>query len=590
MKESGANAQMISKLFFHLLPIQILLCLVGAVNGIVSSLFASNYVGTDAMSAISLYAPVTQFVGAVSTMLVGGSQILCGTYMGKNQVDRTQAVFSLDVLICTLLSLLLSALLFLAAMTNLTRFAAPESAVRQALNQYLLGQALGILPMMLGQQLSAFLSLENQTRRSFTASLVFIAVNVVLNFLFVAVLRMNAFGLALASSLGLWVFFLIQALYYFRGKSLLRLKLRGLSFRSAGEILKIGFPGAISNGYQTLRRILVNMLIVQYVGSIGLSAFTASDTLLGIVWAIPAGIVAVSRMLMSISIGEEDRQTLADIMRVVLYKCVPMMTAIAALLILCAVPLTRLFYRDAANPVYGMTVWSFRILPLCMPLSVICMNFVCYGQASGKQLLVHLLSILDGVVCVVAFSAMLVPVIGLNGVFLANVLNGVVTTFVCFGYSCLVKKHVPRNMDDLMVIPEAFGARPEDRMDLSLKSMDQVVAVSRRVQDFCRAKGVDSRRAYLAGLAMEEMAGNVIDHGFSKDRKSHAVDVRVVCKGEDLILRIKDDCVPFDPAERRNLADPADPARNIGIRIIYSMARDIRYQNILGLNVLTIRV
>ena len=46
-----------------------------------------------------------------------------------------------------------------------------------------------------------------------------------------------------------------------------------------------------------------------------------------------------------------------------------------------------LFFRDPAAPVYMMTVWGLRILPLCMPLAIICMHFNCYGQVSGRQLL-----------------------------------------------------------------------------------------------------------------------------------------------------------------------------------------------------------
>ena len=66
--------------------------------------------------------------------------------------------------------------------------------------------------------------------------------------------------------------------------------------------------------------------------------------------------------------------------------------------------------------------------------------------------------------------------------------------------------------------------------------------------------------------------------------------MRVVRKDDDVILRIKDDCVPFDPAERLRRFNGDDPAKNIGIRMILGMARDVQYQNILGLNVLTIRI
>ena len=51
MNDQAANIKMISKLLMRLLPVQILLCAVGAVNGVVSSYFASNFVGVEALSA-----------------------------------------------------------------------------------------------------------------------------------------------------------------------------------------------------------------------------------------------------------------------------------------------------------------------------------------------------------------------------------------------------------------------------------------------------------------------------------------------------------------------------------------------------------
>ena len=141
-----------------------------------------------------------------------------------------------------------------------------------------------------------------------------------------------------------------------------------------------------------------------------------------------------------------------------------------------------------------------------------------------------------------------------------------------------------------MVIPEDFGVSAEERMDLSVKSVEDVAAVVDRIQRFCLERGISPRSAYLAGLSMEEMAGNVVEHGFTKDRRSHTVDLRVAHKGEDVILRIKDDCVPFDPHERLAMAPPDDPAKNVGVRLVFRIARDVQYQNILGLNVLTIRI
>ena len=586
----AANAKMVTKLLFRLLPVQILLAAVGAVNGIVSSFFASNFVGVDAMSAVGLYSPLNMLISSVSTVLVGGSVILCGKYMGENRQDKMQNVFSLNLVTSTLIALAF-ALLFLAmGLFDLTGFITKDGTVRPIFNRYMMGQAIGIIPLMLGNSFAAFLSLENKGRRTLIASLIYILVNVLLNFLFVQVLKLEAMGLALASSLGMWVFMGVQAQVYLSGKAHLKLMTRHLSWQDSGEILRIGIPGALSNIYQTARGLIVNNLLTGFIGSVGVSAFATADNVMRIFWAVPAGMLAVSRMLISVSVGEEDRQTLTDVMRVMFKRFLPLQAAISAGIILCAVPLTRFFFQDPAEPVYMMTVWGLRILPICMPLSIICMHFTCYGQVSGKHVLVHLLSLLDGVVCVAGFTALLIPALGMNSVYIANPLNGLVTTLVILFYALARNKKLPRNMEELMVIPEDFGAPESERMDLSIKSMEGVISVAQQVQAFCLEHGIDQRRAYLAGLSMEEMAGNIVDHGFTKDNKQHSVDVRVVHKDNDLILRIKDDCVPFDPGKRQQIAEGDDITKNIGIRMVFKIAQDVQYQSILGLNVLTIRI
>ena len=586
----NANTKMLTKLMFRLLPIQVLLSAVSAVNGIVSSFFASNYVGVEAMSAVGLYSPIQMFLTSVSTILVGGSVILCGKYMGRNEQDKLHNVFSLNLIVSFLIAVAFSLLFVLFGSFDLTGNFTKDGAVRPLFNRYLIGQAIGLIPLMLGNSFAYFLSLEGKTRQTTFASLIYIAANIALNFLFVKQLHMEAFGLALASSLGIWIFLAAELPPFLRKKTHMHLYLNSLKWKEIISIYKTGLPGAASNSYQTLRGFIVNRLIEVFVGSVGISAFAAADNLMRIFWAVPAGMLAVSRMLISVSVGEEDRQTLADVMRVMFKRFLPLQAALSAAIILCAVPMTRLFFQDPAEPVYRMTVWGLRILPLCMPFSIICMHFTIYGQTSGKMKLVYLLALLDGVVCVAGFTALLIRFVGMNSVYIANVLNGAVTTLVVLGYAWIKKKRFPRDMEELMVIPDDFGAPESERMDLSVKSMEEVVFIAEQVQRFCLEHGGDSRRAYLAGLSMEEMAGNVVDHGFMKDSKAHSVDVRVVHKNDDVILRIKDDCVPFDPGERQKIAEGDDIAKNIGIRMVFKIARDVQYQNILGLNVLTIKI
>ena len=66
--------------------------------------------------------------------------------------------------------------------------------------------------------------------------------------------------------------------------------------------------------------------------------------------------------------------------------------------------------------------------------------------------------------------------------------------------------------------------------------------------------------------------------------------MRVLLLPGSVTLRVKDDCIPFDPKERYEMTAGDDPAANIGIRLIYSLADEVVYQNLLGLNVLTVRL
>ena len=585
-----ADARMVTKTMFRLLPIQVVLAAVGSVNSIVSTFFASNYVGVNAMAAVGLFFPLNLFIGAVSIMLVGGATILCGSYMGKNQQDSLQNAYSLDMVISFLVSAVLTVLFVVFSVFDLTGIFTKDPEVRPLFNRYLLGQAVGVMPLLIGNQLASFLALENRGKRTVIASLVYIAMNLVLNYVFVKVLRLEAFGLAMASSLGLWVFFAIQAQYFASGKSHMHLRIRKLDWKDSLKIIRTGIPGAASQGYQTIRVFTLNWLMATFVGKAGISAYTASGNLIVLFWAIPSGMLAVSRLMMSVSKGEEDRQTLTDVMRVMFRRYLLLMGLVCAVIISCAVPLTRILFRDPADPVYNMTLWGVRLLPLCMPLSIICMHFSCYGETSGKHALVHVLALLDGVVCVVAFSALTIRMLGMNGIYLSMTFNGIVTTLVIIGYAWKKRRHFPHSMDDLMVIPEDFGVSEDERMDLSIANIGEVVTISQKVQDFCLERGIDRRRSYLAGLSMEEMAGNIVEHGFEKDNRKHYVDIRVVHKDDDAILRIKDDCVPFDPGERIKMAENDDLTRNIGIKMVFRTSKDVQYQNILGLNVLTIRI
>ena len=590
MSSGKKESAIISKQMFKLFPIQILMAAVPALNAFISGIFANNFISSDSMSVVGLFAPISLILSTISTMLIGGSQIFCAQYLGMNKHSRANGVFTMDLIITTAFAVLASAVLIVMGMFDLTGIFRATPELRPLFNSYMIGQGIGIIPWILGVHVSGFLSLENKVRRTTISSIVYVVINVILDVLFIVKMKMGVFGLSLASAIGLWVMLIIQVQYYFTSKCLFKFKIKELKMGDLKDIIKIGLPGSLGNGYQSIRRVIVNGLIMKYVGPAGMSAFSTADSLIGIFWAVPGAMLNVSRMMFGISAGEEDRRTLVNIMKVALRQFALVLLVLAGALALLAVPLTGFYFKDPSEPVYQMTVLAFRILPFVLPVAIGCMSFTSMGQALNKQVLMHILSVADGVLGVSLFSLILIPTFGMSGFYWANVLNSVMAFVIIVIYSWIVRKKFPLSIEDLMAIPDGFGASEENRIDISITQMEEVIQISKQVQDFCIGRGLDKKRSFLAGLSLEETAANIVGHGFTKDKKKHAIDVRVSLKDDTLILRVKDNCRPFDPEARLKITNSDDKAKNIGIKMVFKIAKKVTYQNILGLNVLTIKM
>ncbi|MBP5261763.1 MAG: ATP-binding protein [Clostridiales bacterium] len=588
MSVHSLDRKLLNGLFFRLLPYQILLIVINAVNGIVDSLYGSNVVGESAMSAIGLFGPMNHFLYAASMMIVSGSQILYGRYLARDR-KHINSVLTVNILIALAVSVLTSLAMVIGVVTGGTKMFVSTEPDLTMLNRYMIGQAIGVPALVVGQQLFAFLSLENKTKRTMTASIACLVVNGVLDHIFVVVVPWDTFGLGFSSSISAWVFFVVMAAYYIAGRSEWKFSIKSCIWHDVPDIIRLGYAGALSRFVEMFRCIIVNFLVIKYVGSVGLSAFAASNSFLAVIWAVPFGMMAVGRMLFSVSVGEQDRKSLIDVMKIIFTRGFLLMTGISLVLALCAEPLTMMFYQDKAEPVYQMTVMGFRILPWCMPLSVISLCFAGYVQTAEKKVISVVLPIVDGIVGVVAFSFILIPIMKMNGLYVANVINGLLCIIVIYIAAWISNKKIPLSVEDIMAIPAGFGAGEDDRIDISVRSVDEVVQVSDRITDFCRRKGIDRKHTYYAALFVEEMAGNVVEHGFTKDNKSHSIDIRVIYMNDKLILRIRDNCRRFDPDEYLKTI-PDDDLSNVGIKLVYKIAEDVHYQNLLGLNVLTIRM
>lgn len=583
------EGDLVTRLFFSMLPIQILIFAMGSINTIVDGVMAGRFIDSSSVGVVGLYYTMVNVINAICSVLLGGSAVLCGRYLGRGDIEKTKGVVSLNISVSVIAAALLTAASILAPGPIADILGASEE-LRGALMKYIAGYAVGIIPMMLAQQIASFLQLERQSRRGYIGIAGMVIANVFLDVLLVAVLRMGITGLALATSLSNWVYFLILAPYYLTKKANLKFDRKKILWSELPGLVKIGFPGALLVFCLAIRAGLLNRILLHYAGNDGLSALSAFNMISGIFIAYCVGNGNVVRMLISVFVGEEDKTSMKKVLKTVLTRGMLMSVVIAAAVAIAAPLFSGLFFPDPASEVYRLTYQLFVIYGLSIPLVLLVQIITNYMQATGHNLFVNVMSAVDGLISVLVPSMILAPVMGALGVWISNPIGIVLTLLVSLLYIIIYGKRVPKGLDDWMLLKPEFGVSEEDCLDIPIRSMEDVAGTSEKVQEFCDRHDMAMRPSYYAALCLEEMAGNVVRHGFAADKKRHYLNARAVYLDDKIILRLKDDCPAFDPSELAEIASGTLDDGGIGLKMVYRIADDVSYQNLLGLNVLTIMI
>ena len=447
-----------------------------------------------------------------------------------------------------------------------------------------------MIPLLLGQQLASFLQLERQSMRNYVATGLMLVVNAGFELFFTAVLNMGAMGLGIATSLSNWAYLAVVGSFFLKKEATLKYSIRTIDWKEMASMVSIGFPSALLVFLTALRGTIFNRMLAEHATLEAVAALATFNMVYILFSAMVSGISTTGRILASVSYGEEDRRSLTLLMRTILTKGYAIVLITAALEFLLAGFFTGLYYSDHTSAVYAMTLNGIRWGSLFLLLQIFSSIFSSYYQALGRIKVVNVFSVMEGIAVMGPLAIVLVPRMGLDGLWITMLAGYAVTALFAAAYAVIYWKRLPKTLEEWITLPPDFGASEEQRLDITIHSMDEVTATSKQVLAFCSGRGIERRRAYYSALCLEEIAANIVKHGFHADNKSHAVDVRVVHKGEDVILRVKDDCAPFNPQERAELLDTQDMTRNIGLRMVMRIAKSVDYQNLLGLNVLTMRV
>jgi serine/threonine-protein kinase RsbW len=96
-------------------------------------------------------------------------------------------------------------------------------------------------------------------------------------------------------------------------------------------------------------------------------------------------------------------------------------------------------------------------------------------------------------------------------------------------------------------------------------------AIAQYVMKFATDAGLDKKAAYRLRLAVDEIASNIIIHGYDEAGLEGKVYVRATIDEHSLTIRLEDNAIPYDPHVKKGPEDLDQPIekRQIGGLGIY---------------------
>ncbi len=384
----------------------------------VDGLFVSNLIGTDALSAINLTAPVIQLVTAVSTMLATGGSAVIMKKMGEQKSGEAKEDFTFLILINVFVGMVMCMAGYLA-MDRIFAGMGLSAEVEKYCVEYLSRYLVFTIPILLMNNFTLYMIASGKATLSLICSVTGGLLNMALDYLFIAVFHMGISGAAIATGMGYSVTAVVGLFVFCRKKSLLH-------FQKPVFRWKV-LVNAAANGCSEMATALVtgiitmmfNWTMLRYVGENGVAAVTIIMYVLMFASSLYTGYSYGVAPMVSYYYGEGNHGKLKKLVgtsfRVIAFISIMTVAASFAL----TRPLVSVFARPD-NPVYDLAVTGNRICTIA--LCFIGYNIFASGMftALSNGVVSAVLAFSRSFVFMLAAMIVLPLLFGVNGIWLAT--------------------------------------------------------------------------------------------------------------------------------------------------------------------------
>ena len=562
-------------------------------TSIVDGAIVGYFYGSHGLAAVGAGGPILSVFTIAAGILGTGNSVICSNLIGKASKDETNKAFSLAILWSLIISVLFTVFCVGFAWDIAEVFAGTTKAeLLPDVASYIRGFSLGGGLIIFRQLLIPMINMEGGNRYIHISSVLILVGDGVFDYIGCAFFDAGTFGLGLASTLSYALGCLVLFMFYLKEPHFLKpsLRLDSFSMARSAELFIKGLPTAVKRLCNVIAPVLTNrfILTIAPVSSLAVLSVQTSSTrfLLCLVLALSTTTLLITGNFYS----ESDRIEMEQAAKGMACHALVWSTAAAILFAIFAQPISMIFIHGE-DELIPQAVFAIRWFCVGVPFMALNQCAASYLQATGKLHLSNLVIILDRLISTVVLVYLLGWLMGDRGIFMAFGLSEVAVTAVLYIMICFRCKKLVTNISQVLMLPDDYGVPKDKCLCAVFQSVDEAIGFSQEVQEFCLNQGVDKKRAFRAALCTEEMAVNVITHGFSKEYQTLGIRIFVE-RDQTLTLRFRDDGSPFDLLEFRKLSEENadDPTENIGIRIVFKLAKEVTYFASFGMNNTVIRM
>ena len=583
------NSKLLRKILVSYAVTFMIIKIADSLTMIVDGVVVSRGLGAKALAAIGLADPSYKIATLFAGVLSVGLQALCAQAMGSGDRKKANGIFSAGMIVTCAAAVLLTTLciIFTGALCNVFG-AGNDPELYDYLYRYLKGWFIGIPGYIVFFVLSPLVTLDGNKKNVTIATFIQSLINVGGDAISVFVLDAGTFGVGLATGLSYNLSACVLILNFFRKRSVFKPFSEKPDLSALPKTVRIGLPKITEQCCKILAPLLINRTIIAVGSSVAMSAISVKSSILGFCVIIGKAISESIGLMTQILYGEKDAVSLKQTIKSGLGLLFTLDTLFSALLFAFAGTISKLYFPSGAEE-WILATRAVRCLALSLLLNGCNLIVIQYLQSTRRMKQVHFMTSFHRIISLSFFTLLLGLQFGTNGLFAAIPVSEAAVLLGYIVFAMLKNRHKDFT-DSMLQIPDGFGYNSENSCSFSISTVKEAVEVSERIEAFCEQHHADKRKGYYSARCMEELATNIVEHGFAMDDKQHYCDIRVMLEPDEVVLRLRDDCPYFNIRERYDSLVDDDLETNLGIRLVYALAKEVNYINIFNTNTLIIRM